>query len=63
MKFYGVAFRDIIGHQGYNLKTKNAFKSGEWIMADDEQPLIDLYRCVCLVTDTMLPLPLVEFLI
>ena len=31
-------------------------------MADDEQPLIDLYRCVCLVTDTMLPLPLVEFL-
>ena len=32
-------------------------------MADDEQPLIDLYRCVCLVTDTMLPLPLVEFLI
>ena len=24
-------------------------------MADDELPLIDLYRCVCLVTDTMLP--------
>ena len=23
----------------------------------------NLYRCVCLVTDTMLPLPLVEFLI
>ena len=32
-------------------------------MADDELPLIDLYIGVCLVTDTMLPLPLVEFLI
>ena len=32
-------------------------------MADDEQPLIDLYRCVCLVTVTMLPLSLLEFLI